>query len=269
VLVATGLYEAGRHLPDLSALVGTLYGGAVAVKLLLVLVALALAGLNTLLVHPGLAGAVGSRIGRTPGWSPLSLGRFTTTVTAEAVVLVAAVAAATLATSVPTAREEMRARAYTEPHSVNVDGLFVTVEEVPAGPERARLVVRVRSTVKPEPGPVTGAEVVLTGRGTTSRSLPMTRVESGRYEVDTDARAPGRRAASVTLHRDGVVDAVARVRWRTAAPEASSALEVTTTALALLLLVGGLAVLRTVAVRRRHASEPEPTPLGQIEESRR
>ena len=97
VLVATGLYETGRHVPDLAALTSTLYGRAVAAKLLLVLGALALAGVNTLLVNPRLAARVGAALRRPPGWAPVSLGRFGVTVTAEALVLVAAVAAAALA----------------------------------------------------------------------------------------------------------------------------------------------------------------------------
>ena len=269
VLVATGLYEAGRHLPDLTVLGATVYGGAVAAKLLLVLAALALAGLHTLLVHPGLAGAVGSRIGRPQGWSPLSLRRFATTVTVEAAVLVAAVAAAALAISVPTARQVTQADVPTAPRSANVDGLFVSFEEVPSGPGRARVVVRVRSTVLPEPAPVSDVDVVLSGPGTPSRSLPLARVESGRYEAGVRAPAQGRWAATVTVRRNGLADALARVRWRVDTTEAIGPLEVTTTALAAFMLVGGLAALRRVAVRRRHAGDPAPNRLGQTEESRR
>ena len=58
VLVATGLYEAGLHVPDLSFVASTVYGTVVAGKLVLVAVALVLGGINTLLVNPRLAARV-------------------------------------------------------------------------------------------------------------------------------------------------------------------------------------------------------------------
>ena len=55
VLLATGLYESGRHLPDLHSVTSSVYGGAVLGKVVLAIAALTLAGFNTLLVNPGLA----------------------------------------------------------------------------------------------------------------------------------------------------------------------------------------------------------------------
>ena len=141
----------GRHVPDLHALASTVYGVAVSGKALLVVAALALAGLNTLLVNPTLAARVGRLARRGPDWAPVPVGRFGLLVCAEALVLVAAVGAAALATAVPSAREVSAADRTTAPQQATVDGLFLTVEQVPAGPDKSRVVVRARSTVLPPP----------------------------------------------------------------------------------------------------------------------
>jgi copper transport protein len=271
VLVATGLYETGRHVPDLAAAASTLYGRVVAAKLLFVLGALVLAGVNTLLVNPRLAARVGVALRRPPGWAAVSLGRFGVTVTAEALVLVAAVAAAALVTSVPTAREVGTARAASAPHSENVDGLFVTFEAVPAGPDRTRLVVRMRSTVLPEPAPVTGVDVLLAAPGGSTTPVPLTLVEPGRYEAETPVPAPGRWTATVAVHRTGLTDAVARAEWDAVRPGSGGAgsLEAAMTALSVLILVVLVGTVRSITLRRRPAPATSRTPLGQKEEIRR
>ena len=250
VLLATGLYEAGRHVPDLGALSTTAYGVAVVGKSALLAAALALAGVNTLLVNPTLAARVGHRLGRPAGWVPVPRRRFPALVGAEVLVLVVAVGAAAVLTSVPTAREVASASRDTTVHAADVDGLFVTFEVVPAGSEVSRLVVRVRSTVKPEPAPVSAVEVLLEGPGGTTRAA-LDPVEPGRYEADTAAPVPGTWTASVAVQRGDLPIAVTQTRWTVArpAPDRPDAPELVTTALAVLLLVGtAAAVLRT---RRR------------------
>jgi copper transport protein len=270
VLVATGLYQTGRHVPDLAALTSTLYGRAVAAKVVLVLGALAFAGVNTLLVNPRLAARVAAALRRSPGWAPVSLGRFGITVTAEALVLVTAVAAAALVTSVPTAREVGTAHPASAPRSDNVDGLFVTFEAVPDGPDRSRLVVRMRSTTLPEPAPVTGVDVLLRAPDGATTRVPLALVEPGRYETGTPAPAPGRRRASIAVHREGLPDAVARAEWH-AAPTGSGgagSLGTALTAVSLLMLVALVGVVRSTGLRRPSPSTSR-IPLGQTEESHR
>ena len=263
VLLATGLYEAGRHVPTLGSVTATLYGGAVAAKTLLVLLALALAAVNTLVVNPRLAARVGRAIGRPEGWAPVSLRRFTTVVMAEVLVLVVAAWTAAVLTSVPTAREIAAAAPVTAPAFDTVDGLFLTVEDVPAGPHRSRLIVRVRATVLPEPAPVTGVVVRLVGpRGRPSRVTPEP-VEPGRYEAEKRAPSPGRWTARVAVHRAGLPDSVARVRWTVAAPTSNTVrpLEVVTTGVAGLLLAALLTVVWHARVRRPPAA---PGPVAPV-----
>ena len=264
VLLATGLYEAGRHVPDLGTVTTTVYGGAVAGKVLLVAAALAMAGINTLLVNPGLAARVGGAIGRPAGWAPVSLRRFTTVVAAEALLLAVAVGAAALATSVPTARETVRAGEVTAPHDDHVNGMFITVEAVPAGPDLSRLVVRARSTVLPEPAPVDAVGARLVGPGGGSTSVILREVEPGRYEGEATATAPGDWTATVAVERAGLPDSVTQARWSVADPASARArpLEVATTVLAALLLL----VLAGAAGIRGRRRDPPPSPAPPVRE---
>lgn len=261
VLLATGLYEAGHHIPDVRSLVTTVYGGTVAGKLALVAVALTLAGINTLIVNPNLAAQVGRILGR-PGWAPVSLRRFSTVVAAEVVVLVLAVGAASLLTSVPTAREIASATTQTAVHTATVDGLFVTFEQLPAGPDKTRLIVRARSIVKLEQAPVVGVAVTLAGPAGTATNAVLERIEPGRFEAETAQTTPGDWMASVTLQRDGLPVAVTEVGWTVSAasPEGAHPLEIVTSGLAVLLLTVLLGAVGFT--RRRKEDAVTPTSHG-------
>ncbi|MFN8193825.1 MAG: copper resistance protein CopC [Nocardioidaceae bacterium] len=255
VLVATGLYQAGLHVPGFGSLVHGVYGLTVTAKLVLVLVALAVAGLNTLVVNPRLAAVVASRAG---GWAARrSLdGRFTRTVALELGVLVLAVAAAALLTATPTSREQAEATRPSTPHAENVDGLFVTSEAVRSGPLSTRLIVRIRPTTLPEPAPVTGVDVLLTGpRG--EEKVTLEEVEPGRFEGGASGEAPGAWTSEVRVHRPGLVDAVTHASWlvRPATVDGSGTLRLVTAGPSALLL-GGLGV---VLLRRRRGGEQPAT----------
>ena len=256
VLPATGLYQAGVHVPGLGSVTSTVYGGTVAVKLALIFGALALATLNTVIVNPGIAATLGRALGRPAGWTPIPERRFAALAAAEAGVLALAVAAAAIVTTVPTAREISAASKPTAPHNSNIDGLFTTFEEVPAGPERSRLIVKANWTIKPEPAPVIGVEVTLAGPDGVATGVALQPFELGRYEGETAKPGPGQWTATVDVHRDGMTDAVMQVSWTVVAPgsEGPRPLEVATTtaATALLVLLGaGIGLAR----RRRRLGD--------------
>jgi copper transport protein len=259
VLVATGLYQTGRHVPGLAELGTTTYGLGVTAKVALVTVALALAGLNTLIVHPRLAARVPAAagiVGNAGGTT--RLGR---TVRAELVVLGVAVFLGALLTAVPTSREVAQATRPTSPHAENVDGLFVTFEAVPSGTARTRLIVRVRPTTLPQPAPVAGVDVLLSGPGGLADSVALDEVEPGRFEGDTGALGPGDWRGEVRVHRPGLPDAAASADW-TVEPATrgdSGGLRTATTWLAALLLGGLLLVVwRVQRARPTAAADPEP-----------
>jgi copper transport protein len=261
VLLATGLYESGRHIPDLDAVSSTVYGEGVGLKMALVSVALVLAGLNSLLVNPRLATPVGRILGRPIGWAPVSLRRFTTVLTVEVVILLGAVAAAALLTSVPSARELEAAAEETTPLSASTDDVFVTFEVVPAGADQSRLIVRTRSTIRPEPAPISGIKAYLVPAVGTETNLSLSSIEPGRHEAETAKLGPGAWQVSVVIERSPLPDIATQFEWivPAAIPDGARRLEVVTTVLAVLML---FVVAGAILFARRRREDPaEPIPL--------
>ncbi len=253
VLTATGIYQAGQHVPDLNSMSATIYGAAVAAKVALLGLALLLAAVNTVLVDSAL-------LDRLVPWRPRALLRsvapadrrrvFAGTLVAEGVVLTIAVVAAALLTSVPTAREVSVATQPVAPQASNVDGLFLTFESVAEGRDgRRRLILRLRSTIQPEPAPVTGIDVRVTGPGGRTELVPLTDVEPGRYEGTTDVEPVGEWQGVVSVHRRGILDSVMATTWtvRSASVEFATPLRTLTMLVAgllLALLIGLILILR-------------------------
>lgn len=258
VLMATGLYQAGHHVPELDSLRTTVYGAAVGAKLVLVALALALAGLNTLLVNPRIADRVAVVTGlRLRSTGPRALAR---SVTAEVLVLSTAVLVAAVLTSVPTAREVAVATRPAAQQVASVDGLFMTFESVPEGTGHTRLILRMRSTIQPEPAPVEGVDVQLVGPAQ-SDLVRLTPIEEGRYEGSTNALGPGSWSGTVSVHRAGLPDSVMLSDWRVAPPAAAlaSPLRTVSTAIAGLLLAGLATALILLRRRRTPPSDPRPS----------
>ena len=253
VLLATGLYESGRYIPDLSDIGTTLYGAAAAGKAALLVVALILAAFNTLIVNPRFAATVGRILGRPQGWAPISSSRFAAVAVAEVAVVVAAVGLAATLTSIPTSREVGAVIEKTTQSAANVDGLFVTFEQVPAGEDQTRLIVRTHSTVKPERGPITAVDVHLAGPTGRQSDLSLVETEPGRYEAGTSTLASGDWSASVAVQRQGRPDALTQADWTVSgrSEDGVGRLEFVATTVAFVLLAALAAALLFARVRRR------------------
>ncbi len=260
VLAASGLYEAGRHVDGPDSLTASAYGLALLGKILLVAVALGLAGYHTLVVNDRLAGVVGRRSGRGAGWLPRRR-PFTMTTALEAVVLVAAVGLAAVMTSVPTTKEVVAAaNAVPNRLAETIDGTFVTFEAVDDAPGQTRLVVRAASVTRPDPGPFETVAVTLPAVGAGTRSVPLELVEPGHWEAVTAEPAGDAWQLDVVLSRATPPDVVAPFSWtRPADPYAAGrGFQTLLTALAVLLLV---ALAATLVVLRRRGPDARP-PLG-------
>jgi len=275
VLVATGVYEAGRHLDSMSTVTSDPYGLAVLAKAVLVLIALGLAGYNTTLVVPAAARIAGRTVGRETRGAPGSR-RLARTLVAEAAVLGCAVVAAAVMTSVPTARESQAAAAVVAPYTETIDDLFVTFEAIQVGP-RTRLVVRSEGVVRPVTGPVTGVDVAVVPTDSTSASpTRLAAVQPGWYEGVTSAAPDGAWTADVVIHRDGRPDSVLEVPWSSGSASSVTPLELVASALSFVVLLGvcGGVVLwrrrsgRTFGAARSQRPD-DPAEVRRIEEVHR
>ncbi len=278
VLVATGLYEAGRHVDTWNALFRGIYGPSVVAKVLVVATALALAAYNTVVVNDAVAERLGRLAGRGRGWRPRPQ-PLRTTVLVEASVLALAVVVAAVMTSVPTAREITAAASATAPQSDSADGLFVTVEAVPTGRE-VRLVVRAQAVIKPLGTPVTGVEVgVVPGTPVAPTTAPadrvqLTQTEPGRYEARVPDPGVPDWTTEVYLHRAGARTTTMLVPWSSAEPRSGFRTATATGALLLLLVVVASLLLarRRRRVRSGGAADraelvPDEPGVGLLEEA--
>ncbi len=258
VLLATGLYETGRHVPLTESLTDTVYGQAVLVKAGLLAGALALAGINTLLVNPDLAARWPALRARLPQGDAVRR-TFVRTVTVEAAVLVVAVLAAGVLTSVPTSREVAVATRPAVPHVENVDGLFVTVEAVPAGPGQRRIVVRAVPTVLPEQAPVIGVQADVGAPVGSVETVALEPVEGSRFEGSLPTEDVGTWTAAVRLHRQAHPDTVVSTTWeQSATPDQLPPTLRTLTGVAALLTLVALSVAG-ILLRRRRTPPSDPT----------
>ncbi len=260
VLVATGLYLAGRELPSPAALTHGWYGVALAGKTLALAVALALAVGTSLAAHPRLARGLASRLGvALPVPAAVAIPR---RVLAELGVLGSAVLLAAVMTSVPAARATPDTTAG-DPATAMADGLFLSFESMPADPGRRHLVVRVNAVTRPQPGPVTGVDVMTTDADGRATTTTLGRVERGLFETSAPAPSATSYRVWVSVHRAGAPDAVAGLRWHAdPAPPRSTFETVSTTVAFGLLLVGAGIALWVVRTRRRESPDQPPPPAG-------
>ena len=256
LVAASGLYLAGRQLPGLSTLTTSWYGAAAAGKVILLATTLVVAASTTLIVNPRLARAVVAR-------PPLFLERpdatrFPRLVGIELALLGTAVVLASVMTSVP--RPLSGGAPTAAPASVTVDGLFVSFESVSSGGSGTRLIVRTNAVTRPQPGPVTGVDVLLEDPRGSDTSATLTRIEPGRFEATVTAPPRGDVRVWLAVHRPSTQDAVAGLTWSgTPAAAGRTRLEPVTTPLSVVGVLGalaGLVLLRRSRSRRASAVPP-------------
>jgi copper transport protein len=184
LLVATGLYLAGRQLPSLHALTASWYGSALAIKTVALVATLAVATSTTMLVNPSLRAQVEPRL---PGvLARADSRRLPGLVRTELALLGVAGVCAAVMTSVPTARGSADAPQESV-RTATAEGLFVSLQAVPTTDGRSRLVVQVNAVTRPQPAPVSGADLRLVPDGGRVVTLTLQRVEPGRFEADTSS----------------------------------------------------------------------------------
>jgi copper transport protein len=73
MIVVSGVYSTGRQVASLDALITTVYGQAIIVKVGLLLLAGAVGLVNSMLLNPGVAAPLARLLRRPQGWTPLSI----------------------------------------------------------------------------------------------------------------------------------------------------------------------------------------------------
>jgi len=136
VLFATGLYNSGQQVASLDALLVTLYGQSLLVKVSLTLGVGLIGLLTSALLHPSLASALGRVLRRSADWLPFAPDRLKLMVTIEALTAGGVLLLAALLTATPPARGPEF--------------------EPPAPPETAPPKLRACPAAGPRPGRISG-----------------------------------------------------------------------------------------------------------------
>jgi copper transport protein len=233
-------------------------------------------------LHPDAAGGLRSLVGGRRAVRDAELGRPRHLV-AEALVAATVLALSAVLTSGQPAREPQLVSSAAGQTVPVQDGaaadLQETLELQPNLPGANVLLVGVFDTRRPSPGVVRGVQASIVGEdGTVAAPLELRPVADGRWSAPAALAGSGQSVVRVTVHRQGLPDAIATYRWVVGGSPAQTRSPVLSTEpIADLLRVasGGLAVLiampaMVLVVRRRRRSDHDGSaPLAESRMPRR
>jgi len=262
VLVVTGLYGAGRQVPEPGQLLSTSYGRTLLLKIALLAAVGGLGLANSALLHGRRMDRRGRPV-RAPGGAAPSR----RLIIAEASLGAVLLAAAGLLAETAPPRTAAPAAPLAEPraHDTTVDDLVVSVSATPNRPGVNGFTVLAASSRRPPPAPIGGVTLKLGGSGEPG-TLLLRQIEPGRYFGTGRLDSAGPITITAVVRRAGEQLTVT-VPWRVspkavppkvARPEHRLAPYVNAVALCVLLLALSVGVLYIVARRRRPPGTDSP-----------
>jgi copper transport protein len=272
VLVATGLYGAGRQVPEPGQLLTTSYGRTLLLKTALLAAVAGLGLANSALLH----GRRLARPGRLVWRGGAAPSRWL--IIAEALVGAVLLAAAGLLADTAPPRTPAPAVPVAAPQTYDstVDDLVVSVSATPNRPGANGFTVLAASSRRPPPAPIDGVTLRLGSAGE-SGTIPLREIEPGRYFGTGRLGPAGPIKITAAIRRAGKRLTVT-MPWHVspkAAPPKTPLQEhrlapyVNAIALCVLLLALGVGVQRIVVHRRRRQpSTDSPAPAEILEDAR-
>ena len=269
VLVVTGLYGAGRQVPEPGQLLSTTYGRTLLLKIALLAAVGGLGLANSALLH-------GRRLARPGRLVPAPDGAAASRrlLIVEASVGAVLLAAAGLLADTAPPRTPAPAAPVAKPraYDTTVGDLVVSVSATPNHPGANGFTVLAASSRRPPPAPIDGITLRL-GRPGEYGTLPLRQIEPGRYFGTGRLDSAGPIAITAVIRRDGERLTVA-IPWRVSPkaapppvvrPEHRLAPYVNAIALCVLVLALSAGAQRIVARRRRGRQlGPEPPAPAEI-----
>lgn len=224
VLIVTGLYNSGQQVASLDALLFTLYGQALLLKLGLVVIVGWLGLINSARLHPRVA-AIVQRFIRRPIGSPRHPGR---TITLEAIgALGLLLIVAVLGSSQPARGPEFDPPDETalQTISTNVDSLFMTFSIRPNRPGQNFISIGAFNTRRPAPAPVEQVTVKFTPpAGAAPFDLDADLIGEDKHQITGDMiNLPGDWQMTVEARRPGLPVTTWTFAWNVMPASALSA----------------------------------------------
>lgn len=224
ILLATGLYNTSQQVASLDALLTSLYGKTLLLKLGL-LFAIGYFGLfNVSLLHPSLSDPLMKNFRLKVGWTPLELHHLPRLVLTKGGLSLLLLLATGLITAAPAPRDS---RFTVDPQDVRstlsqtVDDLVITLNAKPNRPGQNVFTVFAASTRRPAPAEVARVILRFTYRDQDigRQSVILEEVEPSRYLLGGNyMRLAGNWQIDVVIRRRGMEDSVARFDWVVAPP---------------------------------------------------
>jgi copper transport protein len=265
VLVVTGLYGAGRQVPEPGQLLSTSYGRTLLLKTALLAVVGGFGLANSALLHGRRVDRRG-RLVSAPGDAAPSRRLIIVEASIGAVLLAAAGLLAE--TAPPRTPAQAIALAQPQAHDTTVDDLVVSVSATPNRPGVNGFTVLAASSRRPAPAPIDKITLKL-GTSGKSGTLPLQQIEPGRYFGTGRLDSAGPITITAVVWRAGqrlTVTMPWRVSPKAVPPQAPRqehrlAPYVNAIALFVLLLALSAGVWRIVVRRRRRRQPDRDTPV--------
>jgi copper transport protein len=223
LLMATGLYNSGRQVASFDALLTTLYGQALIVKLGLLLIIGYFGFVNTSLLHSSLSAFL-KKLGSSSGWTPLEVNRLPRLIITKGGLSILVL----LLTGLITAAPSPRGSTFTvDPEDVpsalsqNVDDLVITLGAKPNRPGQNVFTVFAASTRRPAPVEISRVILRFTNldQDIGRESVTLEEVGRDRYLLGGNyLRLAGNWQIDVVVRRLGMEDSVAHFNWVVAPP---------------------------------------------------
>jgi copper transport protein len=261
VLVVTGLYGAGRQVPEPGQLLSTSYGRTLLLKIALLAVVGGLGLANSALLHGRRLDRAG-RLVRAPGGAAPSRRLIMAEASVGAVLLAAAGLLAETAPPRTTAPAVLAAKP--QAYDTTVGDLVVSVSATPNRPGVNGFTVIAASSRRPAPAPIDGVTLKLARDGEFG-TLTLRQIEPGRYFGTGRLDSAGPITITAVVQRAGKRLTVT-MPWRVspaaappavARPEQRLAPYVNAVALCVLVLALSVSV-RRIVVRRRRRRQLDP-----------
>ena len=226
LLVVTGLYNMSRQVASLDAVLSTLYGQVLLLKLGLVLAVGACGLLNAMLLHPRVAAPLAWLLRRPSGWTPCSPARLPGLLWGEAGLALLVLLATSVVTAAPAPRGPEFTIAPADIPTVlsqSVGDVVATLSVQPNRPGQNVLTVFAASTRRPPP-----ADIMRVLLRFTYQSADLGRVSATAQAIGRDRflisgtylSLAGPWRIDVVVRRQGVEDTIAQFDWIVAPPGA-------------------------------------------------